>query len=242
MTILESLQQCKRTLGILVDPEKLDVEDFSAFAKAMSSTIPQLTKALELNQIIFLLGGSTMTDVNLDYWIDEFRKITELKLVLFPGSHRQVSEHADGLLFLNLISGRNPQYLIGEQVAAASRLRESALQIIPTGYILVDGGVESAVSRVSGTAPLSPQNEELILNTAVAGALMGNQCLYLEAGSGAKVSVSEHLVSRVADLIQIPLIVGGGLYTLKEIKHRFDAGAQMVVVGTAIERNLNWKG
>ncbi len=242
MIILESLQQCKRTLGILIDPEKLNVEGFSAFAKAMSTTIPQLTKELELDQVLFLLGGSTMAEVNLDDWISELRKTTDLKLVLFPGSHHQVSEHADGLLFLNLISGRNPQYLIAEQVAAAGRLRNSQLEVIPTGYILVEGGVESAVSRVSGTAPIPPQNEELIIDTALAGALMGNRCIYLEAGSGAKIPVSEHLVSSVATVIQIPLIVGGGLYTLDEIKNRFESGAQMVVVGTAIERNLNWKG
>lgn len=242
MTILESLQEYNRTLGILVDPEKVGVDGFFAFAKAMSTTIPHLTRELELDQIIYLIGGSTMTGVDLDFWIQNFRESTDLKLVLFPGSHQQISENADALLFLKLISGRNPQYLIGEQVAAAGKLQKSRLEIIPTGYMLIDGGVETAVARVSGTAPLSPRNEELVINTAVAGKLMGKLCLYLEAGSGARSPVPVELISKVKAAARLPIIVGGGLRKLKDIEARFEAGAQMVVVGTAIEQDYDWKG
>jgi putative glycerol-1-phosphate prenyltransferase len=242
MTILESLQHYKRTLGILVDPEKLDVEGFYAFAKALSTSIPKLKSKLQLDQIIFLLGGSTMTGVDLDDWVKEFRKTTGLKLVLFPGSHQQISDHADGLLFLNLISGRNAQYLIGEQVQAAAKLRTSTLEIIPTGYLLIDGGVETAVARVSETKPIPQFQEELTVNTAVAGQFMGNQLVYLEAGSGAKTPVAVSTVYSIAKAIKSPVIVGGGLRTLDQIEARFKAGAKMVVVGTAIEEDLSWIG
>jgi putative glycerol-1-phosphate prenyltransferase len=242
MTVLESLHNCSRTLGILVDPEKLDVDGFSAFAKAMSSSIPYFTEKLMLDQVIFLLGGSTMEGVGLDSWLAEFRKTTLLKLVLFPGSHQQLSEQADALLFLNLISGRNPQYLIGEQVKAASLLKNTNLEVIPTGYILIDGGVETAVARMSQSVPIPQDDKESILNTAIAGKLMGNQLIYLEAGSGAVNPVSFHIVTQVVEAAQLPIIVGGGLRKLKDIDNVFNAGAKMVVVGTAIEQDLNWNG
>lgn len=242
MTILESLQHYNRTLGILIDPEKLDVEGFSAFAKAMSTSIPKLKSELLLDQVIFLIGGSTMIGVDLDYWLKAFRKTTDLKLLLFPGSHHQISDHADGLLFLNLISGRNEQYLIGEQVAAAGKLQNSKLEIIPTGYMLIDGGVETAVARVSRTKPIPPSQEEFIVNTALAGQFMGNQLIYLEAGSGAKTPVTVNTLSSVVKAMERPVIVGGGLRKLSEIDERFKAGAKMVVVGTAIEQDLSWIG
>jgi putative glycerol-1-phosphate prenyltransferase len=242
MTILESLQHYNRTLGILIDPEKLDVEGFSAFAKAMSTSIPKLKSELQLDQVIFLIGGSTMTGVDLDYWIKAFRTTTDLKLLLFPGSHHQISDHADGLLFLNLISGRNEQYLISEQVAAAGKLQNSKLEIIPTGYMLIDGGVETAVARVSRTKPIPQFQEEFIVNTALAGQFMGNQLIYLEAGSGAKTPVAISTLSSVVEAMERPVIVGGGLRKLDQIDERFKAGAKMVVVGTAIEQDLSWIG
>jgi putative glycerol-1-phosphate prenyltransferase len=242
MTILESLQHYNRTLGILIDPEKLDVEGFSAFAKAMSTSIPKLKSELQLDQVIFLIGGSTMTGVDLDYWLKAFRKTTDLKLLLFPGSHHQISDHAEGLLFLNLISGRNEQYLIGEQVAAAGKLQNSKLEIIPTGYMLIDGGVETAVARVSRTKPIPQFQEEFIVNTALAGQFMGNQLIYLEAGSGAKTPVAISTLSSVVEAMERPVIVGGGLRKLDQIDERFKAGAKMVVVGTAIEQDLSWIG
>jgi len=242
MLILEDLQGCRRTLGILVDPEKLDESGFSAFAKAMSTSIPRLTTALELDQIVFLIGGSTMTGVDLEEWILQFRKTTDLTLILFPGSHLQISDKADGLFFLNLISGRNPQYLIGEQVLAAGKLKSSTLEIIPTGYILVDGGVETAVARISNTKPILQDEQQLIIDTAFAGQLMGNRLIYLEAGSGALDPVTSRIVSRVVAAVNIPVITGGGLRDIPSIKERFLAGAKMVVVGTAIEQDFNWNG
>ncbi len=242
MTILESLQTCKRTLGILIDPEKLDADGFSAFAKAIQTTMISLTEKLQLDQVLFLIGGSTLESVDLDRWLTHFRKTTGLKLLLFPGSHRQISENADGLLFLNLISGRNPDYLIGEQVAAAGKLKNTNLEIIPTAYLLIDGGMETAVSRVSQTIPMSQNDPELIYNTAIAGQLMGNKLIYLEAGSGASYPVGLDIIREVARNSSIPIIVGGGLRKHGEINARFDAGVSMVVVGTIIEEDVHWIG
>ena len=183
-----------------------------------------------------------MAGVDLDKWLVEFIKTTNLKILLFPGSHLQISENANGLLFLNLISGRNPQYLIGEQVKAAGKLHNSGLEVIPTGYILVDGGFETAVARVSETTPIFQNEEKLIIDTAIAGQLMGNQLIYLEAGSGALEPISVETVTRVVEALHIPVIAGGGLRDLESVRKRFEAGVKMVVVGTAIEQDLNWNG
>jgi len=242
MNILESIQQQRRTLGILVDPEKLAIENFPAFAEAIQSSTSQLKIDLELGQIIFLIGGSTMENVDLDQWLNSFKKLTDFKTVLFPGSATQLSEHADGLLFLNLISGRNADYLIGQQVVAAKRLKLSNLEIVPTGYLLLDGGTTTAVQRVSQTEPLCQNNMDSIIDTAFAGKLMGNDLIYLEAGSGAETPVKTAIVREVSSAVDIPLIVGGGLRTIEEINDRFNAGARMVVIGTAIESDMNWKG
>ncbi|AZQ43286.1 geranylgeranylglyceryl/heptaprenylglyceryl phosphate synthase [Nonlabens ponticola] len=242
MTILESIKLHNRTLSILLDPEKMSLDDVSAFAKALSSNTSHLTKSLRLDQILLLVGGSTMHDVSIDKWLTHLKQVVDLQIVLFPGSASQVSEQAHGLLFLNLISGRNPEFLIGQQVKAAAQLRNTTLEIIPTAYLLLDGGHESAVSRVSQTLPMSQVDHMAISNTALAGQLMGNQLIYLEAGSGARFPVSPQIVSKVSDILSIPVIVGGGLKTIEDINNRFDAGASMVVVGTAWENDLNWKG
>ncbi|PRP67623.1 geranylgeranylglyceryl/heptaprenylglyceryl phosphate synthase [Nonlabens agnitus] len=242
MEILKSIREFERTLGILVDPEKLKVNDFSAFAKAITSTASILTKDLGLDQIILLIGGSTMEHVGLEAWLSAFRQQIDFKLVLFPGSAQQISERADALLFLNLISGRNPEYLIGQQVEAAKKLRNSTLEIIPTAYLLLDGDQQTAVERVSKTQPIPQSEVDLITDTALAGQLMGNKLIYLEAGSGARTTVSIEVLRKVVETVQVPVIVGGGLRSLDEIKKRFEAGAKMVVVGTAMEEDLNWKG
>ena len=242
MNILQSIKMQRRTLGILVDPEKLPMEDFPAFAKAMTSKTPYLFDELQLDQIIFLQGGSTMENIDLNNWTAQFKKHTDLKILIFPGSADQITDHADGLLFLNLISGRNPDYLIEQQVNAAARLKNSKLEIIPTAYLLLDGGTQTAVARVSQTLPMNQNDREKVVNTAFAGQLMGNQLVYLEAGSGAKNPVLVEIVEEVSKAIAIPVIVGGGLKTIEQISNRFLAGASMVVVGTAIEQNLDWKG
>jgi phosphoglycerol geranylgeranyltransferase len=222
--LLKSIQQANRSLAVLIDPEKMKLDAIAAFAKAIPLTISSLKENLHIDQFFFFVGGSTMENTDFNQWI------------------RKLKENADGLLFLSLLSGRNPEFLIEHQVAAAMQLKKTHLEVIPTGYLLIDGGKETAVQRVSKTVPLTQKNVQNIVNHAYAAALMGNQLIYLEAGSGAVKSVATEIVREVSAQINVPLIVGGGLRTTAQIEAVYNAGAKIVVVGTAIEENINWNG
>ena len=239
--ILNAVHTCERSMAFLLDPEKTDIPDFTEAFERINTLRLLTQKKLGVQRFFLFVGGSTMEDVDLDLWISAAKEIINIPIVIFPGSHHQLSEKADGLLFLNLISGDNPDYLIGHQRIAASQLKNSKLEIIPIGYLLIDGGHESAVERVSKTQPLSQDNVAFIVNTAFAGQLMGNQLIYLEAGSGAIKSVNPEIIKNVKDQIDIPLIVGGGLRSLQQLESSYNAGANMLVVGTAIEQDVNWK-
>ena len=240
--IIKTIEQSNRSLSILLDPEKMEIDAIPAFAKAIILTIHNLKEKLQIDQFYFFVGGSTMENVNFDKWVKELRENSNIPIVIFPGSHHQLSENADGLLFLNLISGRNSDFLIEQQVHAANKLKKTKLEVVPTGYLLIDGGKETAVQRISQTLPLPQHDTDSIVNHAYAAQLMGNRLVYLEAGSGALKSVSTDIVREVTQQIDIPLIVGGGLQTIKDIQCIYDAGAQMAVVGTAIEKNIKWNG
>jgi phosphoglycerol geranylgeranyltransferase len=240
--LLKSIHQANRSLAVLIDPEKMELDAIAAFAKAIPLIISSLKEKLQIDQFFFLVGGSTMQNTDINQWVKILKEHTETPVVLFPSSPEQLSENADGLLFLSLLSGRNPEFLIELQVAAAMQLKETDLEVIPTGYLLIDGGKETAVQRVSKTLPLSQKNVRNIVNHAYAAALMGNQLVYLEAGSGAVTPVATEIVREVSAQINVPLIVGGGLRTTAQIEAVYNAGAKMVVVGTAIEENINWNG
>jgi phosphoglycerol geranylgeranyltransferase len=157
--------------------------------------------------------------------------------LLFPGNPSQISAEADGILFLQLLSGRNPDYLIEHQIEAVPILEKTSLEIISTGYILVESGSETAVERVSKTKPLDRNNIDYVAQTAKAGEYIGNKLIYLEAGSGAKNAIPLEMISAVSKRISIPLIVGGGIRSKKAIDDAFLSGADMVVIGTAFENN-----
>jgi putative glycerol-1-phosphate prenyltransferase len=157
--------------------------------------------------------------------------------VLFPGNPSQISIHADGILFLSLLSGRNPDFLIEHQVKAAPILKKTDLEIIPTSYLLIESGNETAVARVSKTKPISREDYDLVVATAMAGEMLGHQLIYLEAGSGAKQSVPIEMIQEVAKNTSIPLVVGGGITSLLGIQNAYEAGANLVVIGTAFEKN-----
>ena len=163
-----------------------------------------------------------------------------LPIVLFPGNPSQISNKADAILFLSLISGRNPDFLIEHQVKAAPILKQTQLEIISTGYILIESGTETAVQRVSKTNPLDRNNPDLVLATAQAGTMLGNKLIYLEAGSGAKQAVPLEMIKKVAQNIEIPLVVGGGIIDLQGIQKAYDFGADLVVIGTAFENDINF--
>ncbi|MCC8359257.1 phosphoglycerol geranylgeranyltransferase [Salinimicrobium sediminilitoris] len=215
----------KRLLAVLIDPEKFD----SLKAQEFLRKIPFLTTHI-------FIGGSTVTSEELENCTKAIKAETDLPVILFPGDHQQISARADALLFLSLLSGRNPDYLIEQQVRSVPLVRESGLEIIPTAYLLIDGGKECAVQRASRTTPLSQEDVQLIVDTALAGEYSGKQIIYLEAGSGAEIPVGSEIISAVKEAVQIPVIVGGGIRNRCQFEAAYEAGANMVVIGTAFEK------
>jgi len=163
-----------------------------------------------------------------------------LPILLFPGNPSQISKEADAILFLTLLSGRNPDYLIEHQVNAVPILKKTELEVISTGYILIESGTQTAVERVSKTDPMDRENIDYVVQTAQAGEYIGNKLMYLEAGSGAKHAVPLEMIKKASENIRIPLIVGGGIRSKKGIQEAYDAGADLVVIGTAFENDSNF--
>ena len=193
------------------------------------------------NKVDFIfVGGSSVEDKETDELVLKIKDLTSLPVVLFPGNYQQITSHADAILFLSLISGRNPEYLINQQVKAVPYLQKSELEVIPTGYILIDGGKETAVQRVSETKPILADNIDEITQTAMAGMNMGNKLIYLEAGSGALNPVNPSVINSVRKNVNIPLIVGGGIRSKNELLEAYKNGADVVVIGTAFEENSNF--
>ena len=183
----------------------------------------------------WFVGGSLLFEDRFESTISYLKERSNKPVVIFPGNNLQVSKNADALLFLSLLSGRYPEYLIGQQVIAAPRVKQSGIMSIPTGYLLIDGGRETAVSYISNTKPIPRDKPELALATAMAAELLGKQLLYVEAGSGAQKSVPLETVSLIKSQVDLPLIIGGGVRTIDEIQNLFDAGADHVVIGNHLE-------
>jgi putative glycerol-1-phosphate prenyltransferase len=225
--ILQAKESGQKLLAILIDPEKIEIDKISDFIKKVNQSIATH----------IFVGGSTDENNRIEEVVLEIKKTTVIPVILFPGDFTQVTSEADGILFLSLISGRNPEYLIEQQVQAALTIRESNLEVIPTGYILIDGGKETSVARISKTTPILQSDSELILKTALAGEFSGKKIIYLEAGSGATISVKSKMITLVKSNVTIPLIVGGGIRTTEQLNNAYDAGADLVVIGTAFENN-----
>jgi putative glycerol-1-phosphate prenyltransferase len=228
--ILKAKAKNQKSLAILLDPDKVDFE-------AIYSLSHQLKKSPATH---IFVGGSHVETTKIDFLIQSLKEHVDIPIVLFPGNPSQISTFADGILFLSLLSGRNPDYLIEHHVNAVSTLRNSTLEIISTGYILIESGSETAVERISKTKPLDRNNEGYVCQTAKAGEYLGNKLIYLEAGSGAKLAVPLEMITAVSKEISIPLIVGGGIRSQKAIQAAFDAGADLVVIGTAFENDSNF--
>lgn len=225
--ILEAKSNGQKLLAVLLDPDKIVLEN-------LDHLIEKINQSPATHVFV---GGSIVQNTILEELITALKQKTNLPVILFPGDPSQISPKADGILFLSLLSGRNPDYLIEYQVQAAPILKKTNLEVISTGYILIESGNETAVARVSKTKPLSRENLDLVLATAQAGEMLGNQLIYLEAGSGAKQSVPTKMIELVAQNIQIPVIVGGGIVDLHGIQKAYKAGADLVVIGTAFENN-----
>lgn len=217
-----------KMLAILLDPDKIPLEEVPGICNK--------TKSMEVDFIF--VGGSFVHQGATQELVLELKKYIDLPIVIFPGDHSQITPLADGLLFLSLLSGRNPEYLIEQQIKAVPLLQNTQLEVIPTGYILIDGGHRSSVMKVSNTTPIPRSDIQLAVDTAVAGMYKGKQLIYLEAGSGANSPISTELIAKVTESINIPLIVGGGIRSKQQLKDAYENGADLVVIGTAFEQNF----
>ena len=228
--ILQSKAKNEKLLAILLDPDKIELNTLDLLIEKISQS-----PATHI-----FIGGSLVENNILDELVILLKKQLDLPIILFPGNPSQISSLADGILFLSLISGRNPDFLIEHQVKAAPILKKTQLEIISTGYILIESGTKTAVERVSKTNPLDRNNPDLALATAQAGEMLGNKLIYLEAGSGAKQAVPLEMIKKVAQNIKIPLLVGGGIIDLQRIQKAYDSGADLVVIGTAFENDVDF--
>ncbi len=222
------LDQSKKQIAVLIDPDKTD-----------TGKIQRLVLAAEKASVdFFLVGGSLLLKNNLEETIASIKKYSKKKVYLFPGNPMQITPKADGILLLSLISGRNAELLIGAHVQAAPLLKQSRLNIIPTGYMLIESGRPTTVSYISNTTPIPADKPEIVACTALAGEQLGLKTIYLEAGSGAQNPVSKEMIKAVRKMIKIPLIVGGGIRSAAQAEQAFSAGADIVVIGTAIEDDV----
>ena len=217
----------KKKMAVLIDPDKVRLSQMDR--------VLELAVAAEVD--FFFIGGSLIVNNMLDQCLESIRKSCDIPMVLFPGNSFQLSYRADAILFLSLISGRNAELLIGKHVITAPYLKLSPLEVLPTGYMLIDGGVPTTVSYVSNTHPIPANKDDVALCTAMAGEMLGLKLMYMDAGSGAKYPISESMIEAVSSAIDIPLIVGGGIRSPEKALANVKAGADIVVVGTAIERN-----
>jgi phosphoglycerol geranylgeranyltransferase len=226
---LELRQSSKKAFVVLVDPDK-----------SSDKTLSDLTKFCKSNPVDFIfVGGSILTETNLKTTISEIKKSIEIPVVIFPGAATHVCEQADGVLFLSLISGRNPEFLIGQHIIATPELQKSNIEVLPTAYLLIDGGKPTTVSYISHTMPIPADKPEIAATTALAGEFLGLKTIFLDAGSGANQSVSTEMIAAVRKNTSIPLIVGGGMKNKNDIQNAWNAGADIVVVGTALENSFS---
>ncbi len=232
MNVLNSLRERlrfgKKSLAILVDPDKFDDP----------ARLNHLINLASENCIdFFFVGGSLITTTNLSEVVKIIKENVTIPIVLFPGNSIQIEPNADALLFLSLISGRNPELLIGQHVVAAPIIKNTKLEVIPTGYILINSGRTTSVAYISNTIPIPDDKYSLAACTAMAGEMLGLHCIYMDAGSGAEKEISAKMISTVRKAVNIPLIVGGGINTSRKAITAFEAGADMIVIGNALEKD-----
>lgn len=217
----------KKSFVVLIDPDKVN-------DNSLESTI---RLASEARVDYFFVGGSLVVSSYLDECVQLIKKSCSIPVILFPGSPSQVSRYADALLYLSLISGRNPELLIGQHVVSAPMVKKSGLEIMPTGYMVVDGGAPTTVSYISNASPIPANKEEIAVCTAMAGEMLGMKLIYMDAGSGAQKPISEQMIGAVSRSIEVPLIIGGGITDPEKAYINCRHGADVIVVGNAIEKD-----
>lgn len=226
-SIKDKKSKNQKQFAVLIDPDKLKIKNLDQL----------ITTANEGNVDYFFIGGSLIMNSQLDQVLATIKKESKIPMILFPGNSYQLSYKADALLFLSLISGRNPELLIGKHVVTAPFLKISPLEIISCGYMLVDGGRQTTVQYMSNTMPIPSDKDDIAISTAMAGEMLGLKLMYLDAGSGAQHSVPTSMIEGVSSVIDVPLIVGGGIKDPESMASRYKAGADLIVVGNAIEHD-----
>ncbi len=228
-SLIERKQSGKKSFAVLIDPDKVNDESVEELVQL----------SLDAKVDYFFVGGSLVISSYLDECVQLIKSKCNIPVILFPGSPSQVSKYADALLYLSLISGRNPELLIGQHVVSAPIVKKSGLEIMPTGYMVIDGGAPTTVSYISNASPLPSDKNEIAMCTAMAGEMLGMKLIYMDAGSGAKKAITETMIQKVAGCIDVPLIIGGGITTPEKAYLNCKAGADVIVVGNAIEKDAN---
>lgn len=227
--LVNNKKQGKKSFAVLIDPDKVN-----------TSILDELIDLSVTAKVDYLLvGGSLVISNHLDECVRHIKQHCNIPVILFPGSPSQVSKHADALLYLSLISGRNPELLIGQHVVSAPFVKQSGLEILPTGYIVIDGGAPTTVSYISNAAPVPSDKNEIAMCTAMAGEMLGMKLIFMDAGSGAKRPITESMIKSVAEQIEAPLIIGGGILQPEKAYLNCKAGADVIVVGNAIEKDAS---
>lgn len=228
-SLVDKKKNGQKSFAVLIDPDKVSIP-------VLHETI---SLAREAKVDYFLVGGSLVISDHLDDCIAQIKSACSIPVLLFPGSPSQISKQADALLYLSLISGRNADYLIGQHVISAPFVKKSGLEIIPTGYMVIDGGAATTVSYISNASAMPADKADIAMCTAMAGEMLGMKLIYMDAGSGAKKAITEEMITTVAKHIEVPLIVGGGIKDAEKAYLNCKAGADVIVVGNAIEKDAS---
>lgn len=224
---LKNKKQGRKSFTVLIDPDKI----------SLNKTEELVQLSVDAQVDYFFVGGSLVISNHLDECIQQLKSACDIPVILFPGSPSQVSKYADAILYLSLISGRNPELLIGQHVISAPLVKKSGLEILPTGYMVIDGGAPTTVSYISNATPIPADKEDIAMCTAMAGEMLGMKLIYMDAGSGAKNPIPEMMIERVAKNIESPLIIGGGITDPEKAYRNCKAGASVIVIGNAIEKD-----
>lgn len=229
--IYKSLEERKKnghkSFAVLIDPDKVN--------HSLLDELMALSTSAHVDYL--LVGGSLVISNHLDDVVKHIKDNCPIPVILFPGSPTQISKYADALLYLSLISGRNPELLIGQHVVSAPTVRQSGLEILSTGYMVIDGGAPTTVSYISNASPIPHDKNEIAMCTAMAGEMLGMKLIYMDAGSGAKRPITESMIESVSQKIEMPLIIGGGINEPEKAYRNCKAGADVIVVGNAIEKD-----
>lgn len=228
-SIIQQKAKGHKSFAVLIDPDKVSVERMDEL----------VTLAIEARVDYLLIGGSLVISNNLDQVVQQVKKTSDIPVILFPGSPSQISKYADALLYLSLVSGRNPELLIGQHVISAPAVKQSGLEIISTGYMVIDGGAPTTVSYISNATPIPADKNEIAMCTAMAAEMLGMKLIYMDAGSGARRPITESMIQQVAESIEVPLVIGGGITDPEKAYRNCKAGADVIVIGNAIEKDAS---